>query len=45
MYKQVFDLTTGACLDDETVSLGVHPVRLVGAEVHIALPVQERRLA
>ena len=45
MYKQVFDLTSGACLDDETVSLGVHPVRLVGAEVHIALPVQERRLA
>jgi nitrite reductase (NADH) small subunit len=28
MYKQVFDLRTGICLDDPTVSLGSHPVEV-----------------
>jgi nitrite reductase (NADH) small subunit len=31
MFKQVFDLRTGACLDDPAVALGSHPVR-VGAD-------------
>ncbi len=28
MYKQVFDLDTGVCLDDPTVGLGSHPVEV-----------------
>jgi nitrite reductase (NADH) small subunit len=28
MYKQVFDLRTGICLDDPTVTLGSHPVEV-----------------
>ena len=31
MFKQVFDLRTGVCLDDPTVTLGNHPVQ-VGAD-------------
>jgi nitrite reductase (NADH) small subunit len=26
MYKQVFDLLTGSCLDDPSIRLGVHEV-------------------
>ena len=29
MFKQVFDLRTGACLDDPDVSLPVYPVEIV----------------
>lgn len=28
LLKQRFDLSTGECLDDETVSIAVHPVRV-----------------
>ena len=35
IYKQNFDLKTGVCLDDETVSLPVYPVRVVNQEVQI----------
>jgi len=28
MYKQVFDLRTGVCLDDPAVELGSHPVQV-----------------
>jgi len=28
MYKQVFDLRTGVCLDDHAVELGSHPVHV-----------------
>lgn len=35
VYKQVFDLTTGVCLDDETVSVRSWPVRVVGGMVEI----------
>lgn len=45
MFKQVFDLTTGDCLDDDQVSLGVHAVRVLEGQVHIELPAQERRMA
>lgn len=37
MYKQVFDLRTGQCLDDPEVSLRVHPIRVVDATVEVAL--------
>jgi nitrite reductase (NADH) small subunit len=36
MYKQVFDLTDGRCLDDESVALPVYPVRVCQGVVQIA---------
>ncbi|MEV0793227.1 nitrite reductase small subunit NirD [Kribbella sp. NPDC050459] len=33
MFKQVFDLRTGACLDDPDVSLPVYPVEIVDGRV------------
>jgi nitrite reductase (NADH) small subunit len=33
MFKQVFDLRTGVCLDDPEVSLPVYPVRIVDGQV------------
>lgn len=42
MYKQVFDLRTGRCLDDPEVAVPSYPVRRSGAvsgdRVEIALP-------
>jgi nitrite reductase (NADH) small subunit len=38
VYKQRFDLRTGACLDDAGVSIPVYPVRIVGGRVEVALP-------
>lgn len=35
IYKQNFDLKTGVCLDDKTVSLPVYPVRVVNDQVQI----------
>jgi NAD(P)H-dependent nitrite reductase small subunit len=40
MFKQVWDLATGACLDPvgkEPVDLRTYPVRLVGDEVRVAV--------
>ena len=37
MYKQVFDLRTGACLDDETVSVTTYPVRVVDGRVEVSV--------
>ncbi len=40
MFKQVWDLATGACQDPvgkEPVDLRTYPVRLVGDEVHVAV--------
>jgi len=37
MYKQVFDLRTGACLDDDTVGVAAYPVRLAGERVELRL--------
>nr|WP_205692979.1 nitrite reductase small subunit NirD [Cellulomonas sp. IC4_254] len=40
MFKQVWDLATGACLDavgKEPVDLRTYPVRLVGDEVRVAV--------
>lgn len=33
MFKQVFDLRTGVCLDDPEVSLPVYPVSIVDGQV------------
>jgi nitrite reductase (NADH) small subunit len=33
MFKQVFDLRTGQCLDDPEVSLPVYPVQIVDGQV------------
>lgn len=35
MYKQAFDLETGQCLDDDLVSIGTHPVRVVDGMVEV----------
>lgn len=35
VYKQVFDLRTGACLDDESASLGVWATRVVDGVVEL----------
>lgn len=35
MFKQVFDLETGVCLDDPTVAIPVHGVRLHGETVEV----------
>ena len=37
IYKQEFDLTTGVCLDDESVKLTTYPVRLTGDKVEIGV--------
>jgi nitrite reductase (NADH) small subunit len=36
MYKQVFDLTTGRCLDDPTVSVRTFRIRRNGSRVEVA---------
>ncbi|WP_067804296.1 nitrite reductase small subunit NirD [Actinomadura formosensis] len=43
MYKQVFDLRTGVCLDDPRVVLPVFPVRRAGGRVEAALTDERRR--
>ncbi|MEP0879706.1 nitrite reductase (NAD(P)H) small subunit [Funiculus sociatus GB2-M2] len=37
IYKQNFNLLTGQCLDDETVSIPTFPVRVVEDNVQIAV--------
>jgi nitrite reductase (NADH) small subunit len=36
MYKQVFDLTTGCCLDDPAVAVPTYGVRVNGTRVEVA---------
>ena len=38
MYKQVFDLATGRCLDDPEVSVPTFQIRLDGTDVEVAGP-------
>ena len=38
MYKQVFDLRTGRCLDDPDVRLRVYPARVAAGRVQLRLP-------
>ena len=40
VYKQVFDLQTGQCLDDPAVRLPVHLVRVHDGVVEVALAVE-----
>ena len=35
IYKQVFELATGTCLDDPTVSVATYPVRVAGGIVEV----------
>ena len=43
MYKQAFDLRTGACLDDDTVRVASYDVAVVDGVVHVgpARPARE----
>ncbi len=43
VYKQHFSLETGRCLEDETVSVPVYPVRIEDGRVQIQLPAGEKR--
>lgn len=36
LYKQHFDLATGCCLEDDTVSVNTYPVRLDGCTIQLA---------
>jgi nitrite reductase (NADH) small subunit len=38
VYKQAFDLRTGACLDDADVSVPTYPVRVTDGVVQVGLP-------
>jgi nitrite reductase (NADH) small subunit len=38
IYKQRFDLRTGACLDDDDVSVRTYPVRVNSGVVHVGSP-------
>jgi len=38
IYKQNFDLRTGACLDDPSVTIATFPVRTVGRRVEVGFP-------
>lgn len=37
IYKQNFNLLTGQCLDDETVSIPTYPVRVVEGRVQVSV--------
>jgi len=36
LYKQHFDLSTGVCLEDESVKVNTYPVRLDGSTIQLA---------
>lgn len=36
IYKQHFDLSTGICLEDESVKLNIYPVRIEGNTIQLA---------
>jgi nitrite reductase (NADH) small subunit len=43
MYKQAFDLASGACLDDPAVRIPVYPVQVQDGTVHVIVdPIEER---
>jgi nitrite reductase (NADH) small subunit len=37
LYKHVYDLTSGRCLDDDAVTVPSHPVRVAGDWIEVAL--------
>lgn len=45
MFKQVFDLASGVCLEDPAVALPVHDVQVVHGHVQVALAEDVRRPA
>ncbi|MBK5306942.1 MAG: nitrite reductase small subunit NirD [Frankiaceae bacterium] len=45
MYKHVFSLATGHCLDDAEVSVSVHPVRVRHGAVQVSLREETRQPA
>lgn len=45
LYKQLFDLETGSCLDDPSVALTVHDVRVTSGVVEVALRRERSLLA
>lgn len=45
MYKQVFDLATGVCLDEPAVRIATYDVQVRGGTVELALREQARRRA
>ena len=40
LYKQHFNLQTGACLEDETVQVRAYPARLLAGNVEIQIPAE-----
>jgi nitrite reductase (NADH) small subunit len=38
MHKQHFDLRTGVCVDDESVTVRVYPVRVADGQVLVGSP-------
>ncbi len=36
LYKQRFDLATGQCIEDESISLKTYPVRIAGDKIQLA---------
>jgi nitrite reductase (NADH) small subunit len=45
MYKQVFDLASGVCLDDPEVAVPTYPVQVRNGTVEVSVSAQERRPA
>jgi len=45
MYKQVFDLRTGACLDGPEVALPTYPIRVRDGVVEVAVSAAQRQPA
>jgi nitrite reductase (NADH) small subunit len=43
IFKQNFDLETGACLDDAAVKLPVYPVRVVSGRIQVLAPHSTKR--
>ncbi|CAN0589155.1 unnamed protein product [Ectocarpus sp. 12 AP-2014] len=45
LYKQHFSLTTGQCLEDETVKIKTYPVLLDGDQIRLEVPVNKQETA
>ena len=41
LYKQQFNLVTGQCLEDDSVSVQTYPVLLDGNEIRLEVPVKQ----
>ncbi|MDV3504449.1 nitrite reductase small subunit NirD [Marinobacter sp. M-5] len=45
LYKQHFSLTTGQCLEDETVKIKTYPVLLDGDHIRLEVPAKQTETA